>query len=113
MSRVVLDTNVLISALIARTGKPARILAYGERLALLTSEDILIELERVLHYPRIQRKYRLTDTLIGGYLEHIRMASTVVEVHTSVHVVTMVTLVLRYSSVPSLIRTNQALSSTT
>lgn len=87
MKRVVLDTNVLISALIVPVGKPAQILKYLEELTLLTSEPILIEMERVLHYSRIQKRYKLNDEIINLYLERVREVSSIVHVETEVLVV--------------------------
>jgi putative PIN family toxin of toxin-antitoxin system len=55
--RVVLDTNVPISAFISHTGAPAQIFALwrnGE-IEILVSPESLAELQRVLTYPRVQR----------------------------------------------------------
>ena len=48
--RIVLDTNVLVSALISRDGPPGRVLAAirNQRLTLVTSEAQLVELRTVL-----------------------------------------------------------------
>ena len=51
--KVVLDTNVLVSALIVKTGKPAQILRRIESFELLLTPEILAETERVLNYGRI------------------------------------------------------------
>jgi len=68
--RIVLDANVLISALISQHGASARILEAWEnaRFDLVVSAPILEELARVLHYPRIQEKYNLPDEYIQGFL---------------------------------------------
>ena len=88
MIKVVLDTNILVSALIVKVGKPAQILEHIDALELLTSEEILAEVARVLHYPRIQKRYRLSDETISTFLERLRAVSTVVTVHTPVKVIT-------------------------
>ena len=68
--RVVLDTNVLVSALVFRTGNPSalRVAWQSERILPLVSRDTASELIRVLAYP----KFRLSDTerndLLGEYL---------------------------------------------
>ncbi len=48
--RIVLDTNVLVSALLSRDGPPGRLLAAVKRgdVTLITSEEQLQELHRVL-----------------------------------------------------------------
>lgn len=83
----VLDANVLVSALTVKVGKPAQILPHLNRLVLLTSEAILAEVERVLHYPRIQRRYQLHDEVITEYLQRLRVVSTIVAVRTSIAVI--------------------------
>lgn len=58
MIRAVLDTNVLVSALLAPRGAPALILGAwtdGE-FELVVSPHLLDELERVLGYPKLRRR---------------------------------------------------------
>lgn len=58
--RVVVDTNILVSGLISRTGPPARIVdavLRGEIVPLM-SVATFAELEEVLHRPRLQRYFR-------------------------------------------------------
>ena len=54
--RVILDTNVLVSALLVAGSVPARVLDawFEKRFELLTSEEQLEELRRVTRYPRIR-----------------------------------------------------------
>lgn len=82
--KVVLDTNVLISARIGKNGNPARILRHilehGPEIELLTSTDLLAEVRCVFHYPRIKRKYQLQNDDITLYLQNVEEASTLVEV---------------------------------
>ena len=54
--KIVADTNVLVSALIQPKGIPAQIMAHQAAFALVATEEILSELQRVLHYRRIQKK---------------------------------------------------------
>lgn len=63
MFRVVLDTNVIVSGILSRTGAPAELLnAWRERrYLLLSSPAIVAEVRAVLHYPRIREKYALSD----------------------------------------------------
>lgn len=62
MRRALLDTNVIVSGLIAGTGAPRRILEAWRRreFDLVISPMILEEVARVLALPRIARRYRLT-----------------------------------------------------
>lgn len=61
MLRVVLDTNIIVSGLISKRGTPADILkAWRHReFVLLLSTEIILEIERVLDYPKIAKKYGL------------------------------------------------------
>ncbi|MGI9188713.1 MAG: putative toxin-antitoxin system toxin component, PIN family [Longimicrobiaceae bacterium] len=63
MLRVVLDTNVVVSGLLAPQGTPAVALdAWRERrYLLLTSPALVRELRRTLSYPKIRDKYPITD----------------------------------------------------
>jgi putative PIN family toxin of toxin-antitoxin system len=78
--RAVLDTNVLVSALITPSGPPHRILtAWQDReFVLFTCLPLLRELNRVLHYPRLQGKYHLTEADIFAYLGLLRIRGTIV-----------------------------------
>ena len=66
MIRVVLDTNVIISALLF-TGPPSRLVPAWQsgRLQPVVSPQILDEYLRVLAYP----KFKLTSTEIRGLME--------------------------------------------
>jgi putative PIN family toxin of toxin-antitoxin system len=63
MWRVVLDTNLFVSSLLVREGRPAQVLAAWrqQRYVLVTSAAIIDEIRSTLAYPRIRLKYRLTD----------------------------------------------------
>lgn len=82
MIRSVLDTNVLVSAFIRPGGPPRRILAawrHGE-FELITCVPLLRELNRVLHYPRLQGKYGLREGDIFAYLGLLRIRGTIVAI---------------------------------
>ena len=68
--RVVLDANVLVSALISRSGAPARILDRWERdeFEIAISPAIREELDRVLHCPRLQERFHLPERSIERFL---------------------------------------------
>ena len=61
MLKIVLDTNVLVSALINPHGKPAQIINYvfENKTRLFTSLSIIEELERVLSYPKLMKRHGL------------------------------------------------------
>jgi uncharacterized protein len=64
--RVVLDANVIVSAIISPSGSPAEILRLWEqdKFDLLISLPILFEVQRVLSYPKIKNKYHLSEEQI-------------------------------------------------
>ena len=76
--RVVMDTNVLVSTLISEKGAPGRLLALWqeEKFDLIISPEIIQELERVLHYPKLQRRHRLSDRGIQEFLRLLRRQAT-------------------------------------
>ncbi len=78
--RALLDVNVLISGLLARTGAPALLLAKwleGE-FELVVTERLLAELEATLARPKLQA--HLDEAEINGFLELLRgLAERVVD----------------------------------
>ena len=70
MKRVVIDTNVIVSALLKPKGPPARILRLvlqGD-LVLILNEQILMEYENVLARP----KFSLDSDLVRVVLEKLK-----------------------------------------
>jgi putative PIN family toxin of toxin-antitoxin system len=61
--RVVLDANVLISAMLSRAGAPARILTawIDGQFELIVSPQLVAELERALGYPKLRRRIPADD----------------------------------------------------
>lgn len=64
MIRAVLDTNVIVAALLVRLGPPWRILAaaYASTFLCFTSDAINTEVFRTLGRERVRRKYPLEAT---------------------------------------------------
>jgi len=87
MFKVVLDTNIYVSALLKRGGKPDQILRLIEKYQLFCSEEILEETHRVLHYPRIKRKYKLKEREIEEHLLYIRSIATIISSLPKVNVI--------------------------
>ena len=63
MLRSVIDTNVIVSGIIIPKGNPYKILKmWGKgEFVFVTSREIIDEVIRVLHYPKIQKRYKLTE----------------------------------------------------
>ena len=65
MTHLVLDTNVLVSALLFRSTASALFDAWrGERFRLAVSEPILDEYARVLEYPKFRLSERETTAIM-------------------------------------------------
>ena len=78
--RVVLDTNQHISATIRPDGHPAQIVKLWRigLIELAISPPILEEFKIVVHRPRIQQKYNLSDSDIAEYLELLQTFTVLV-----------------------------------
>lgn len=62
--RIVLDANVIISALIRSDSVPGRILravVEGEAVQMVTSDPLLAELQAAIEYPRLQRYLKMSE----------------------------------------------------
>jgi putative PIN family toxin of toxin-antitoxin system len=77
--RLVVDTNILISALLAGTSLPAHLIVLWRegRFDLLTSAAQLDELMRVTRYPKIRE--RLSPALAGRLINEIRDLAVLLE----------------------------------
>ena len=70
MIRVVLDTNIIVSALLQPLGPPAQVfvLAIGGSIQLCISGNVYAEYEEVIRRPRFRR----SEDIIAGALHAIR-----------------------------------------
>jgi putative PIN family toxin of toxin-antitoxin system len=77
--RVVLDTNVLVSALLLESSLPAQLVAEFRRgrFVLLTSALQLDEFRRVTRYPKIRSRINAVDA--GSLMNDLRKIAVVVE----------------------------------
>lgn len=77
--RVVLDTNVLVSALLAESSPPGELITHWRRgrFTLLTAAPQLEELMRVTRYPKIHA--RLKPALAGRLINNLREVAVMVE----------------------------------
>lgn len=75
--RVVVDTNVIVSATISANSPPARILrAWDEgRFELIVSTELVDEYRRALHYDRVRRFHRLTDEEIDAIIHDYELST--------------------------------------
>ncbi|MGH7790798.1 MAG: putative toxin-antitoxin system toxin component, PIN family, partial [Thermodesulfobacteriota bacterium] len=74
MLRTVLDTNVIVSGTIGNSGSPFIILEAWRkgRFILITSQTLIDEVERVFRYPRIQKKYHITEKQVTNVIKNLR-----------------------------------------
>lgn len=79
--RVVLDANIFISALISRQGNPAKILDKWQKreIEVVVSSAIIAEIDRVMGYERLQKKYPRIQEERAGLIEDLKGFATVVE----------------------------------
>ena len=70
MIKAVFDTNIFVSAIIRPQGLPAKLvdMATQGRFELIVSTQIIDELEQVLRYPRIKKKYHLDDEISDVFI---------------------------------------------
>ena len=75
--RAVLDANILIAALLSRSGAPAQIISrwLGGAFELVVSEALLSELERALAYPKLVRRIPTEDA--AAFVSLLRLAAIV------------------------------------
>jgi putative PIN family toxin of toxin-antitoxin system len=83
--RAVLDSNILISALLSPPGAPARLVAHwlaGE-FELVVSERLLTELERALAYPKLRARISADDAT--AFVEFLRESADIAADPTEAH----------------------------
>ena len=75
--RVVLDTNVLVSALLKRDSVPGRLFAAvrAGSLQLVLSEPLWVELREVLAYPKIRKRLESHAVDTALFLDLLRLFS--------------------------------------
>ena len=80
--RVVLDSNVFISGLMLPQSIPGKIIAAwrGRQFDLVLSEPMLIEIGRVLSYPKINRRIGWDDATITRYVDLLRFEADIVNI---------------------------------
>ena len=86
--RLVLDTNVWISAMIWG-GSPARIIKAAEegKVCIITSKEIVSEISRTVMYPRVKRSYEDKGISKQEITAAVLRLSTLIEVKSKIHAV--------------------------
>jgi len=80
--KVVLDTNVFLSGMTLPNSVPGKIIqAWREgRFEVVLSEPTLAEIERVLSYPKINRRLKWGKKEISRFLLLLRIKAVVVDI---------------------------------
>jgi uncharacterized protein len=83
--KVVLDTNVLLSGLMAPEGTPGRILAawFDARFDVVMSIEQLAEIGGALGYPKIHRKLKWDEQRIEQFIRQLYIRAEVVDLHST------------------------------
>lgn len=78
--RAVLDTNVFVFGLLLPRSVPGQIVAAwrGGQFGLVLSEPMLVEIGKVLAYPKIRKRLCWDDETIANYLALLRFEAEVV-----------------------------------
>ena len=83
--KVVLDTNVLLSGLMAPEGAPGRILAawFEAHFEVVMSLEQLAEIGRALGYPKIHRKLKWDEQRIEQFIRQLYIRAEVVDLRST------------------------------
>jgi len=86
---VVLDSNVIISALLSPGGAPAQIINRWEADAfrVVASAPLLAELQQALKYPRVAKHLKLSDKALSALIGHFAIAAAIVEPRNTLEIV--------------------------
>jgi putative PIN family toxin of toxin-antitoxin system len=79
--KAVVDTNVIVSAVLSATAAPAGVLTAWRqgRFDLAVSPPLLAEYRRALAYERVRRIHGLSDDELDGIVERFSLFAIVVE----------------------------------
>ena len=84
-----LDTNVIVSALLSSKGAPAQIIRHWEagEFTVITSQTLITELKQTLTYPRVRKYLSPSSTDIKTFLEHFKVAAIIVDPQLTLRVI--------------------------
>jgi len=88
--KIVLDTNVLVSAFISKQGQPAAVLDLAvtfPEIELILSQPILDEFKGVISRREVRERFGYSTKRIDQFVTTIRDASTTVEVKSDFKVI--------------------------
>lgn len=90
MLKIVLDTNILVSALINPHGRPAQIIDYvfENKVRLFTSPPIVEELERVLSYPKLMKRHGLGREKLREFISDLLSIMLLIQDEENIEVIT-------------------------
>jgi len=79
--KLVLDTNIFISGLLFPKSSAGKIvsLCLDEKFELCLSKSMIAEVERVLFYPKIRKRLKLTDSEIENYCSLLNFSAKIFE----------------------------------
>ena len=74
MLRAVLDTNILVSAILSKSGAPAQVVDawQARKFLVISSKTAILETEHVLNDLHTTGKYQITGEQISGLLHLLR-----------------------------------------
>ena len=80
--KIVLDTNIFISGLFFPKSNAGKVLdlCLKEKFELCLSESMIAEIERVLFYPKIRKRLKMTDAEIKNYCSLLRFCAHLFDV---------------------------------
>ncbi|MFW6118693.1 MAG: putative toxin-antitoxin system toxin component, PIN family [Chloroflexota bacterium] len=90
MLKIVLDTNILVSALINPRGSPAQIIDYvfENKVRLFISPPIVEELERVLNYPKLMKRHGLGRKKLKEFISNLLSIMLLAQGEETIEVIT-------------------------
>lgn len=89
MLKIVLDTNVLVSALMNPHGTPAQIIDYvfENKIRLFISPPIVEELERILNYPKLMKRHGLEREKLKEFISDLLSIMLLIEGEETIEVI--------------------------
>jgi putative PIN family toxin of toxin-antitoxin system len=90
MLKIVLDINILVSALINPHGSPAQIIDYvfENKVRLFISPPIVEELERVLNYPKLMKRHGLGREELKEFISDLLSTMLLIQGEETIEVIT-------------------------
>jgi putative PIN family toxin of toxin-antitoxin system len=78
---VVLDTSVIVSALLSPSGPPAEIILRWEagEFDVAVSPSLITELERLMNYPRVTKYLPLSQEMVSAFIRRYAVVAFLVE----------------------------------